>query len=70
MMQVDGFILVGNLIDDSLTDEAHRVSILQKMATIIKGRVGRIRYARPAPAPTTCVAYTRHERHPLKAGYS
>ena len=50
MMQLDGYIYMVNLVDENLTDEAQRVSILQRMTTFIREMVGRSRFAYPSSA--------------------
>ena len=41
MIQVDGLIYVGNMVDEVLMEETQRVSILQKMSTFIKELLGK-----------------------------
>jgi len=41
MIQVDGLIYVGNMVDEVLMEETQRVSIFQKMSTFIKELLGK-----------------------------
>jgi len=47
IMQVDGSICMGTLIDEALEDKTRRVSILQRMATFIREMVGRSLFCTP-----------------------
>ena len=65
MIQVDGLIYVGNIVEEVLIEETRRVSILQRMFTFIPELLGRRRFARPSGAPNRPIVYTRRAWQPL-----
>ena len=56
MMQVDRYIHIGNLLNEALTGETKRVSILQRITTFVKGMVSQ--FVRPSRAPIQYIVYT------------
>jgi len=63
MVQIDGYIHTRNLLEEALTDETWRVSILHMALESVRGIVSRSRHACPLGAPMR-VVYTRCEQYP------
>ena len=59
IMLIDGFPYVEPL-DEALTNETRRVSILHRMVELVRGTVNQSQYARPSGVPTRAI-YTQLE---------
>ena len=62
MIEVDGLLHAGKMVDEALMDEIERVPILQRMSTFIKELVESGQFAHPSRAPSQHVVYSRREQ--------
>ena len=59
VIQVDGLVHVGNVVDETLMEDIRRVSILQRMPIFIRELFERRQFARQPNAPNHLIVYTR-----------